>query len=146
MDTVAALLDKCRDIRSLPSDAALAVELHVTRQAVSNWRVGRAHPDELTCARISAITGQPLGRVLGIVGEARAVSAEAKKVWRRLAETAVFALAALGLTGAPGPASAIDAGSYPQRDALYIMRNWWAPFVRSLTTKFSVEISRTIFA
>ena len=123
MDTISALLDRCRELRSLNSDAALAAELRVTRQAVSNWRVGRSHPDELAAARISAITGQPLGRILGIIGEARAVSAEAKKVWRRLAEASVFALAALGLTGAPGPAAAIDAGSYPQRDALYIMRN-----------------------
>lgn len=135
MADVNKLLDRCMEIRSLKNDTALGVALGVSRQAVSGWRHGERFPDAMVCARISDITGEPLARVLGIVGEARALSGDEKKVWRRLAQTAVFALAAVGLTGAPQPSYADDAGTYAQRNALYIMRNWW----RSLRRVFSTN-------
>lgn len=96
MTAVNNLLDKAKQLRSLPSDNALAGELGVSRQRVSAWRHGTNHPDPVACARISELTGEPLTRVLGIVGEARAVSADEKRVWRRLAQAACLALIAAG--------------------------------------------------
>lgn len=46
----------------------------------------------MPCAKIAEITGIPLARVLGIVGEARAISREEKAVWRRLASAAAVLL------------------------------------------------------
>src|ERR1700741_1990792 len=99
MNALNILLDKARETRSLPSDNALAIALDVSRQRVSAWRHGTNYPDPVACARIAEMTGEPLARVLGIVGEARALSKEEKQVWRRLAQAA--AIAAIGLTALP---------------------------------------------
>ena len=95
MDTVNALLDRARKARGIESDNALAKVLGVGRAAVSRWRHGLSAPDPVSCAKLADMTGEPLAKVLGIVGEARAVSAAEKQVWRRLAEAAVLALALL---------------------------------------------------
>lgn len=92
MDTIEKLLDAVRETCSPANDAALAVKLRVVRSAVSNWRSGRAHPDAVVCARIAQVTGTPLARVLGIVGEARAKSKDEKAVWRRLATAAAVVM------------------------------------------------------
>ena len=88
MRTVADLLDKCRETCSLASDNALAKKLGVTRQAVSGWRRGNSQPDTVSCDKIAEICAIPLQRVLGIVGEARAIGREEKAVWRKLASIA----------------------------------------------------------
>ena len=119
MTALNKLLDKAREIRSCPSDAALAKELHVTRGSVSNWRNGVSLPDEVACARLSDMTGEPLAKVLGMVGEARAVSREAKAVWRRLASAAALVLL-VGAAGAPSPAAATE-GAQANAPSLYIM-------------------------
>ena len=95
MDTLNKLLDKIKETRSLASDNALAGHLGVKRQTVSNWRHGVNMPDAVACARIADEAGAPLAHVLGLVGEARAISREEKAVWRRLSVAAVLALAAL---------------------------------------------------
>jgi hypothetical protein len=127
MNAINKLLDKTKESCAAATDMALAVKLAVTRQAVSNWRVGRAYPDPVACARIAEITGEPLARVLGIVGEARALSTEEKKVWRRLATAAALVLA-VGLTAAATPAQAaaqrVLAAS--NNAGLYIMRSFRA--------------------
>lgn len=105
MDTINALLDTIKKTRSLPSDNALALSLGATRQAVSNWRKGRNQPDAVLCARIADAAGVPLNVVLGIVGEARAISRDEKAVWHRLAQMAVVMALATGLL-TPGPARA----------------------------------------
>lgn len=97
------LLDKIKESRSLASDNALAGLLGVTRGSVSNWRHGKNYPDTVQCAAIAGFTGEPLARVLGIVGEARAINREEKQVWRRLAASAaaiVVVLAGLLPVGA----------------------------------------------
>jgi len=96
MDTK-SLIDKCKDTCSPPTYVELARRLDVKPSAVSNWTHGRAHPDAVSCAKIAEITGIPLARVLGIVGEARAISREEKAVWRRLASAAIVALSMLPL-------------------------------------------------
>ena len=118
MNTLNNLLDKARELRSLPSDNALARELHVSRQRVSAWRHGTNHPDPVACARIAEITGEPLPRVLGIVGEARAISAEEKRVWRRLATAAAIAL----ITLTPATETALKAPPHKaESGAMHIM-------------------------
>ena len=88
---VREVLDAAKKASNSESDAALAKRIGVTRASVSNWRVGRNYPDTVVCAKLAEITGIPLARVLGIVGEARAISREEKAVWRRLASAAAIA-------------------------------------------------------
>lgn len=95
MDAIGELLDKAKSSCSAKTDAELAKRLGITRQSLSAWRQGRAAPDIMPCAKIAEITGIPLARVLGIVGEARAISREEKAVWRRLASAAIVVLSLL---------------------------------------------------
>lgn len=88
MDELNILLDRIKETRSLASDNALAGVLGVSRGSVSNWRHGKNYPDTVQCAAIAGFTGEPLARVLGIVGEARAISREEKAVWHKLATSA----------------------------------------------------------
>ncbi|WP_374606635.1 helix-turn-helix domain-containing protein [Thermomonas sp.] len=112
MSDVAALLDKAKKAMKASSDAELSRSLGVTRASVSNWRSGRNYPDAVQCATIAGVTGVPLARVLGIVGEARAISREEKSVWRKLAASAaaVFLMLAATLPAAtPAKASGMAA-------------------------------------
>lgn len=98
---VQKLLDAAKEAQSIATDKGLAEALGVTKQAVSNWRKGVSLPDTVTCATLAGLTGIPLARVLGVIGEARAISREEKAVWRKLAATA--ALLAVGVLGSfPG--------------------------------------------
>lgn len=108
MSNVAVLLDKAKETLKASSDAELARHLGVTRASVSNWRTGRNLPDVVQCATIAGLTGEPLARVLGIVGEARAISREEKTVWRRLAASAAAVLVLVGVSGMASPSVAKD--------------------------------------
>lgn len=98
METVPQLLDKAKEAAGLSSDNQLALMLKVTRTSVSTWRRNRGAPDAVSCEKIAEITGIPLARVLGIVGEARAISSAEKAVWRRLASAAALLLS-VGVLG-----------------------------------------------
>lgn len=102
MGDVAVLLDKAKMTLKASSDAELARHLGVTRASVSNWRTGRNLPDVVQCATLAGLTGEPLARVLGIVGEARAISREEKAVWHKLAASAAALFVVLGATTLPG--------------------------------------------
>lgn len=91
MSPICGLVDKAKEMCSARNDSELARRLGVTPSSVSNWRRSKNYPDAVTCGKIAEITGIPLARVLGIVGEARAISREEKAVWRRLASAAVVA-------------------------------------------------------
>lgn len=95
MNEVIKLLDRCKEISSTPSDNAFANKIGVTRQMVSNWRAGKNYPDAINCAKLAEISGEPLAKIMGIVGEARAISDAEKKVWRRLANAAVLIMCTL---------------------------------------------------
>lgn len=95
---VQELLDTAKTSQGLTTDKALAAALGVTKQAVSNWRKAVSLPDPVTCATLAGLTGIPLARVLGIVGEARAISREEKAVWRKLAASVGVFLMALSLS------------------------------------------------
>lgn len=118
MQELQKLLDKVRKSRSLNSDAALARALGVKPQTMSNWRKGHNLPDAVACARLAELSGEPLARVLGMIGEARAISAAEKAVWRRLAEAAVVLLAVIATGSAPGQA---DAKTSPQNGPFYTL-------------------------
>lgn len=102
---VNALLDACKTASGATTDKELADALGVSKQALSSYRNGHRLPDPVQCATIAGLSGIPLAKVLGIVGEARAISREEKAVWRKLAATA--ALLAVGMLGTlPTPAQA----------------------------------------
>lgn len=100
------ILARAIEASGAASDSDLSRKLGVSRQAVSNWRGGKKFPDTVTCATIAGITGIPLAQVLGVVGEARAISREEKAVWRKLAATAMVLAIAVGFGGTPTAARA----------------------------------------
>jgi transcriptional regulator with XRE-family HTH domain len=102
---VNALLDACKQAINATKDSELAAALGVSKQALSSYRNGHRLPDPVQCATIAGLSGIPLARVLGIVGEARAISREEKAVWRKLAATAAL-LAVVFLGAAPAPSQA----------------------------------------
>ncbi len=112
------LLDRCRECGSLSTDAALADALGVTKQAVSGWRHGSRLPDPVACGRIARLSGVRLAVVMGVVGEARAISRDEKAVWRRLATAAALLLA----VSLPLPSYARSGIAEPGA-AICIMRN-----------------------
>lgn len=108
MSEIALLLDKAKKTLKASSDADLARHLGVTRASVSNWRTGRNLPDVVQCATLAGLTGEPLARVLGIVGEARAISREEKAVWQRLAAMVACLLLTVGAFYAPQAAARVS--------------------------------------
>jgi hypothetical protein len=84
------------------TDLALARKLGVVASAVSNWRNGRALPDEVACEKLANMAGIPVLRVIASIAEQRAISPSSKAVWRRLASAAVVLL----MVGMTTPASA----------------------------------------
>lgn len=58
-------IKQMRQTSGLTQDA-LAEQLHVTRQAVSNWENGKAQPDLDTLTAITEICGGDLGALLGL--------------------------------------------------------------------------------
>lgn len=108
------LLDKAKEQCGVQMEKDLAKRLGVSPQAVSNYRKGRALPDPVVSATLAGLTGVPLARVLGIVGEARAISREEKAVWRKLAATAMLLIFAVGIGGAPTAARASGFGANPE--------------------------------
>lgn len=121
MQDINSLLDACKVAAGVSSDNQLAAALGVGRSAISNYRHARALPDPVVCATIAGLSGIPLARVLGIVGEARAISREEKAVWRKLAATAMALCLAVGFA-LPHKAQAAVAG-FDNAHAVYIMRN-----------------------
>jgi len=109
MQTVTDLIDTARKALNVNSDAEFARQLGVSRGTIANWKSGYSLPDTVMCATLAGLTGVPLARVLGIVGEARAVSREEKAVWRKLAATAMALAIGVGLAS-PGNAAAAARG------------------------------------
>lgn len=120
MKTVTDLIDEARKALNASSDAEFARQLGVSRGTIANWKSGYSLPDTVMCATLAGLTGMPLARVLGIVGEARAVSREEKAVWRKLAATAMAL--ALGV-GFASPRDVQAAVCHSASDSVYIMRN-----------------------
>ena len=107
--TVIELLDAAKKAQGFQTDMALATALGISRSAVSAWRNGVKTPDTVQCAALAGYTGLPLAQVLGVVGEARAISREEKAIWRKLAATAAL-LAVMVFPALPRPAQAATKG------------------------------------
>jgi len=117
---IGEIIDRAKAAIGAESDSALSRHLGLSRTAVGNWRSGVSLPDPVSCERLAGLTGIPLARVLGIVGEARAHSREEKAVWRKLAASAtLLALVVLGSEQQPAQAAEIGV----EADSVYIMRN-----------------------
>ncbi|TAA20554.1 XRE family transcriptional regulator [Pseudoxanthomonas winnipegensis] len=102
MRSVDDLLESAKAATGARNDTELAAKLGIKPAAVSNYRRGVSLPNAVVCATLAGLTGEPLARVLGVVGEARAISSEEKAVWRRLAATAtLLAVAILGSAQQP---------------------------------------------
>jgi transcriptional regulator with XRE-family HTH domain len=114
------ILNRAVEASGAASDSDLSRKLGVSRQAVSNWRGGKKFPDTVTCATIAGITGIPLAQVLGVVGEARAISREEKAVWRKLAATAMALALGVGFASTRDVQAAVG---HSASDSVYIMRN-----------------------
>lgn len=112
MLSIPELLDKTKEAYGVTSDNQLSLRLKVTRTSVSTWRNGRGQPDAVSCAKIAEITGIPLARVLGIVGEARAISQAEKAVWRQLASAAIVVLAMLPALANAHHTAGLNSGLY----------------------------------
>ncbi len=112
------LLDKAKEVCGVHYDKDLAPRLGVKPTAISNYRKGVSHPDPVVCATLAGLTGIPLVQVIGMVGEARAISREEKAVWRKLAGmTAAILLFVDSAIGTPAKASTFDAISQMQMHA-----------------------------
>ena len=118
---VNSLLDQAKEACGVSYDKDLAPRLGVRPSAISNYRKGVSHPDAVVCATLAGLTGVPLARVLGVIGEARAISREEKAVWRKLAATAMALCLAVGFA-LPHRAQAAVPG-FDSVHAVYIMRN-----------------------
>ncbi|WP_164083978.1 DUF3693 domain-containing protein [Stenotrophomonas maltophilia] len=136
MQTVTDLIDAARKALNVSSDAEFARQLGVSRGTIANWKSGYSLPDTVMCATLAGLTGLPLARVLGIVGEARAVSREEKAVWRKLAATAMALCLAVGFALPHKAEAAVP--SFDKAHVVYIMRNGirrfgqrWSSFVGS---------------
>ncbi|WP_401729613.1 DUF3693 domain-containing protein [Stenotrophomonas muris] len=96
MSTIDALLDAAKAATGASNDSELAARLGVRPSSVSNYRKGVSLPNAVVCATLAGLTGEPLVKVIGIVGEARAISREEKAVWRKLAGMAMALCLAVG--------------------------------------------------
>ena len=128
---IGEILDAAKAAQGLSTDMALGKALGVGRAAVSAWRHGNRLPDPVQCATLAGLTGLPLTKVLGVVGEARAISREEKAVWRKLATIATSLIFAIGICGSAGKAYASSISALPfsigtsssSPQVLYIMRS-----------------------
>lgn len=129
------LLDMAEARTHAEFDSALARKLGVSRQTVSNWRVGRTFPNAKACGRISDATGIPLNVIMGIVGEERATDQEEKAVWRRLAgqAAAILVMVSAGALAQPNTAQAAvskDFSANGQPHSVYYVQYHQSAWVR----------------
>lgn len=125
MQTVDDLLNLAMKATGAKNDSELAKHLGIKPAAVSNYRRGVSLPNAVVCATLAGLTGEPLARVLGIIGEARAISSDEKAVWRRLAATAT--LLAVAVLGTPqAHAEAVFKGFSAKPDCALCEMSWRA--------------------
>lgn len=126
MSTIDELLDAAKAATKSANDSELAKALGIRPAAVSNYRRGVSLPNAVVCATLAGLTGTPLARVLGIVGEARAISSDEKAVWRKLAATAMALCLAVGVA-LPRDVQAMPSSGYSADHTVYIMRSVVSP-------------------
>lgn len=107
---LSAYLDRARAAARAPSDYALAQQLGITRQHVSDMRRGLALPGDDLMVRIAELAGEDAERAILLLDYWKARNGAAKAVRKRLVERlgGVTVALALGFTaiGAPSPSRA----------------------------------------
>ncbi|WP_438392346.1 Cro/Cl family transcriptional regulator [Caballeronia sp. DA-9] len=126
MKTTVDYLDAVKKRLNLPSDYAIAKALHVTRAAVSSYRVGRTSFDNLTALRVAEILDVQPFEVIAAANVERARDDETRSLWEHAWGKAVGATAAVtltacvvGLSVAPTPAQAASVSD--ESASVYIM-------------------------
>ncbi|WP_423197158.1 HTH cro/C1-type domain-containing protein [Cupriavidus sp. H19C3] len=84
MKTTLEYVDAVKVRLDLPSDYAIAKALCVSRQAVSQYRQGKAAFDDLTAVRVAEILGLNPMEVIAAANRERAKSDDARRVWTGL--------------------------------------------------------------
>ncbi|MEY4415797.1 MAG: hypothetical protein RIQ53_3090 [Pseudomonadota bacterium] len=98
MLTAADLADAARTGAGLPSFYALARLLDVSDNTVSNWRHGRATPDDLTAVRLAEMAGLDAPLVLAAMHAQRCTDSRVRSAWQALAARAAAAAACVILS------------------------------------------------
>lgn len=126
MNATNRYLDRVQKARGLVSDYALAAELGIARQVVSNYRTGRRHLDARACVKVADLLGVPALEVISAVEADRAKSAPDRDFWRgqlqRLGAAAVLVCVAhMGAGAGEARAStlSVQGGAHAE---IYIMR------------------------
>lgn len=98
------LLDLART-RQGTTDYGLAKLLGVGPSTISNYRVGRSHPDEVMAPRLAELAGLDPLQVVAWMQAERSRSEEGRATWRaiaeRLAATAAGVCMCIGIGGGP---------------------------------------------
>lgn len=79
-------IDAVKQRRGVTSDYALAKELGVAKQTISNYRKGKTHFDDAVCRRVAEILGMHPGLVMLDMQRERAQTPEARTVWQEVFE------------------------------------------------------------
>lgn len=93
MQSTKQLLDKAKKAQGIESDYKLAQALGVVQTAVTNWRSGRSHPDDVRAAQLAEMAGQDPSSVIAELHAARAKTPEVRALWLRMAQQLRHAVA-----------------------------------------------------
>lgn len=83
--SIAALLDKVREVQDLKSDYMLAKSLGFSQQKLSNWRHGRALPDEKATQSLATAAKMDAHVLIAQMNAERASDPEARAIWQSIA-------------------------------------------------------------
>lgn len=122
------LLDRARQ-RQKVSDYGLCKLLGVGTSTISNYRVGRSHPDERMARKLAVLAGEDPLQVIAWMQAERARDEESRATWEQIAERLGGAAAALlvcvSVTSSPDAGAQISQAQQQLGNAagggLYIM-------------------------
>jgi len=123
MNAANKLLDKVREVCSIPSDNALAKRLDVTRGLVSGWRNDRYPIPDSTVAELCELAKLDAPMWLAEIHAERAISKAEKAMWSRmLTRLAAAAIFAAPLTSGAAEKTAQNQSFTPENPpGMYIM-------------------------
>lgn len=90
--TTMLLLDRWKAAKGITTDCAAATRLHLTKQAVSNWRHGRSHAEPVSAEKMALDLKLDVCAVLAAIEADRATSLAVQQVWSRYGKAAFMAL------------------------------------------------------
>jgi hypothetical protein len=91
-NTTLALLDQWKTLKGIQSDNAAAIELGLTRAAVSAWRAMRTHASVTIADRMASDLRLDVIQVLAAIEADRATRPDEQAVWRRYGKAAFMTL------------------------------------------------------